>query len=220
MTILTYIIVFLIEDIIEVMDNLSSAGSLEAMVQHPDFDRFLIYLAIFLVWFSAATISFILYRIIRPLAVFIMGLHAGYPYAWVAFLPYGTHFVEFALPLKEFNILNWIKTDKRETIAWTYIALDFFKPIIVTIISFIPIIGRLGEIAFEGAMAMFKWRKYYDLLKTFGFKQSAMTLSILSVFCKPLYCVLLFIMCDRTPDYGWKGFENPILIDTYSEYSE
>ena len=220
MTLIFYALLYLLGDVLETIGEVAGSSSLEEMTGHPDFTKFIIYIAIFVICITSTILSFILNNIMRPIALFIIGIHAGYPRPWIVFLPYGCHFMEFALPMREYNILNWIKTDKRETIAWTYIALDFFKPIISFIMSMLPLIGNLSGIIISGAFALFKWRKYYDLLLTYGFKNSAMTLSVLSVFCKPLYCVLLFMICDKTPDFGWKGFENPIMISYDGEIVE
>ncbi len=217
MTLIYYALIYLIGDVLETIGDVAGSSSLEEMTNHPDFTKFIIYITIFVIFVASKILSGILYNIMRPIALFIIGTHAGYPRPWIVFLPYGSHFLEFSLPLKEFNVLNWIKTDKRDTIAWIYIALDVFKPMISLILSLLPLIGNLRSIIIGGSFALFKWRKYYDLLLTYGFKDSAMTLSVLSVFCKPLYCVLLFLICDKTPDFGWKGFENPILIDAYEE---
>lgn len=220
MTLIYYALIYLIGDVLETIGDVAGSSSLDDMINHPDFIKFIIYLTVILISVSSALLSFILYRVMRPIALFIIGRNAGYPRPWIVLIPYGCHFMEFALPMREFNILNWIKTDKRETIAWTYIALDFFKPIISFILSMLPLIGNLSGIIITGTFALFKWRKYYDLLRTYGFKNSAMTLSVLSLFCKPLYCVLLFLMCDKTPDFGWKGFENPIMISYDGEIVE
>lgn len=214
---MTFLIVLILDNIFNTFYNVINAGSLEAIVAHPDFGKMLLYIIILLGIITVSLTNFIMYRIMRPLAVFIMARHAGFRHAWVSFVPYGTHYLEFVLSMREFNIFNWIKTDKRETMAWIYIANDFLKGIISSIIRFFPVIGTPLNYIYQGAFLVFKWRKYYDLLHTFGIKKSAMVLSILSLICKPLYVVLLFIMCDREPDYGWRRFDCPILINEYGD---
>jgi hypothetical protein len=156
----------------------------------------------------------------RPIALFIMARHAGFRYPWIAFVPYGSYYLEFVLPIREYNIFNWIKTDRRETIAWVYIGNDVLGWIISFVISMFPFIGKLGNLAYKLFFIVYKWRRIYDLLKTFRFNKSAMTLSIFSVICKPLYVILLFTMCDKEPDYGWGRYDFPLLLDTDGEVIE
>lgn len=212
-----YAIVLIISDIIIIIDEVKDAGSWEAIVQLPDFSRLVFYVIILLIIICISALNFALNRIMRPIAMFILARHAGFKHAWIAFVPYGSYYLEFVLPIRDFNVLNWIKTDKRETIAWTYIANDLCKPIIARILGIVPFLGTALNIGYDLLIYMFKWRKIYDLLKTFGFKNSAMTWSILSVIFKPIYVVLLFIMCDKEPDYGYGRFECPPMIDYEGE---
>ena len=91
--------------------------------------------------------------------------------------------------------------------------------LVKSILGIVPLLGSVLKIGYELLIYMFKWRKIYDLLKTFRFK-SAMTWAILSVLFKPVYIVLLFIMCDREPDYGYGRFECPVMIGYDGEIVE
>lgn len=210
---MSYLLLLLFEDIIFILDDLSRVGSWEELVALPSFTRIVIYAAIILVCVISTLFHFVMYRIMRPIAVFIMARHAGFRHAWVAFVPYGTYYLEFVLPIREFNVLNWVKTDKRETIAWIYIGNDLLSPIISSILSMIPFLSTILDLAYSLFFVFWKWRKIYDLLITFGFKKSAMVWSILATLYKPLYVLLLFIMCDKEPNYGWGRFDFPIMID-------
>ncbi len=215
-----YAIVFLSADIANIIDEMERAGSWENIVHLPEFARLVVYIVIALIVICGIVFHLTLNHIMRPIAMFILARHAGFKHPWIAFVPYGACYLEFVLPIRDFNVLNWIKTDKRETIAWSYIANDVLQPVIKSIIGFIPLIGTVLKIGYKLLIYMFKWRKIYDLLKTFGFKNSAMTWSILGVLFKPVYIVLLFIMCDREPDYGYGRFECPIMIDYEGEEIE
>ena len=210
---MSYLLLLLVEDIVFILDDLSRVGSWEELIALPSFTKIVIYASILLVIIISTVFHFVMYRIMRPIALFIMARHAGFRHAWVAFVPYGTYYLEFVLPIREFNVLNWVKTDKRETIAWTYIANDLLNPIISSILGMIPFLSTILQWAYSLFFVLWKWRKIYDLLITFGFKKSAMTWSILATLYKPLYVVLLFIMCDKEPNYGWKRFDFPIMID-------
>ena len=217
---MSYLLLWLLEDITYIIDDIIGVGSWEELIALPSFTKIVIYAAVLLIFLISMLFNFIMYRIMRPIAVFIMARHAGHRYAWVAFVPYGTYFLEFALPIREFNVFNWIKTEKRETIGWIYIANEVFGGIVSFIIGNFPFLGTILGWAYDLFFIMWKWRKIYDLLKTFGFKKSAMTWSILATLYKPLYVVLLFIMCDKEPDYGWGRFDCPIMIDYEGEVIE
>ena len=210
---MSYLLLLLIEDIAYILDDLSRVGSWEELIALPSFTKIVIYTSILLVIIISTVFHFVMYRIMRPVAVFIMARHAGFRHAWVAFVPYGTYYLEFVLPIREFNVFNWVKTDKRETIAWAYIGNDFLKPIISSILSMIPLLSTILQWAYSLFFEFWKWRKIYDLLITFGFQKSAMAWSILATLYKPLYVVLLFIMCDKEPNYGWGRFDFPVMID-------
>lgn len=219
---LSYLLMFLMEDIANIIFDLSTVGSWEELVALPSFGKIVFYAVILLLVFLSGLLNLIMYRIMRPIALFIMARHAGYPYAWIAFIPYGAYFLEFVLPIREFNVLNCVKTDKRETIAWIYIGNELFGGIVSAIIKCIPLLGQVADWAYSLFFVVWKWRKIYDLLKTFGFNKSAMTWAILGTLWKPLYVVLLFFMCDKEPDYGWKRFECPIILEEgdEEEYSD
>lgn len=220
MFIIIYLLTSLISDIYNVFTGVLGAESLDAAVNHIYFPRFMIYLSIAFTFFAIFAFNIIFNNVMRPIAVFIMARHAGFRHAWVAFLPYGTHYVEFVLPMSEFNVLNLFKSSSRETMAWTYILCHFFSPVIQFVIGFIPIIGRFGGILVSMFFILFRWRKCYDLLNTFQIKWSPMALSVLATIFNPLYYILLFVMCDRAPNYGWGRFDFPILIDRYGEVIE
>jgi len=217
---LSYLLIFILDDISNIIYDLTTVGSWEELVALPSFNKIVIYATILFLGFAGALLNLVMYRIMRPIALFIMARHAGYPYSWIAFVPYGSYFLEFALPIRQFNVFNWVKTDRRETIAWIYIANEFFGGIVSAILKCIPLLGRVADWVYSLFFIAWKWRKIYDLLKTFGFNKSAMTWSILATLWKPLYVVLLFFMCDKEPDYGWGRFECPIMIDYNEEEAE
>ncbi len=209
---MSYILIWIVEDIFYAFEELMYVSSWEELIALPSFGKIVLYCTIFLIFLISAIFNFVFYRIMRPIAIFIMARHAGYRHAWVAFVPYGTYYLEFVLPIRDFNIFNWIKTEKRESIAWIYIANDLLYPIIDSILGIIPLLGTVLSWCYQLFIQVWKWRRIYDLMKTFGFKKSAMTWSIFATLFKPLYVILLFVMCDKEPDYGWGRFDFPIMV--------
>ena len=210
---MSYLLRYFLEDIVFIIGDISTVTSWEELIALPSFIRIVIYVSILLLILLSSLLNLVMYRIMRPIALFIMARHAGYRHSWIAFIPYGSYYLEFVLPIREFNVLNWVKTDRRETIAWFYIANEILGGIISFIIGNIPLLGTIADWAYSLFFLLWKWRKIFDLLKTYGFRKSAMFWSILGTLSKPLYVILLFIMCDREPDYGWGRFDFPILLE-------
>lgn len=217
---MSFLFLLLLEDILFVISDLSTVNTWEELISLPSFTKIVIYGLIILIFTISLILNFVFYRIMRPIALFIMARHAGFRYPWIAFVPYGSYYLEFVLPIREYNVFNWIKTDRRETIAWVYIGNDVLGWIVSFVISMIPFLGKLGNLAYKLFFIVYKWRRIYDLLKTYRFNKSAMTLSIFSVMCKPLYVILLFTMCDKEPDYGWGRYDFPLLLDADGEVIE
>ncbi len=217
---MSFLFLLLLEDILFVISDLSTVNTWEELISLPSFTKIVIYGLIILIFTISLILNFVFYRIMRPIALFIIARHAGFRYPWIAFVPYGSYYLEFVLPIREYNVFNWIKTDRRETIAWVYIGNDVLGWIVSFVISMIPFLGKLGNLAYKLFFIVYKWRRIYDLLKTYRFNKSAMTLSIFSVMCKPLYVILLFTMCDKEPDYGWGRYDFPLLLDADGEVIE
>lgn len=139
----------IMEDIIYTFEELLYVSSWEELIALPTFGKMVLYSSIFLILILSAIFNFIFYRIMRPIAVFIMARHAGYRHARVAFVPYGTYYLEFVLPIRDFNVLNWVKTEKSESVAWIYIANDLLFPIIDSILGIIPLFGTVVSWAYQ-----------------------------------------------------------------------
>lgn len=166
-----------------------------------------------LVAFIGAIVSLlttVAYYLLQSIPLFLMARKAGYKHAWMAFFPYTNDFLTFVLPAREFNIFNWIKTNKRDMMALIYLGMVVFGSgalgIIATITAGIPVIGALvascGGFVLAFAIYMFKWRMYYDLLMTFGQKGNALWVSILSLFIPWLFMIFTIFSCKNPPEYG------------------
>ena len=152
----------------------------------------------------------IAWYLLQAIPLFIMARKTGFKHAWMAFFPYTNDFLTFMLPIREFNIFNWIKSERRDTMALIYLALCVFGNsallIITPILAPIPVIGPLVA-SFGGTILVFfiyafRWRMYYDLLKTFGQESNAMWVSIISLFIPWLFLIFTIFSCKNDPDYG------------------
>ncbi len=150
------------------------------------------------------------YYLLQSIPLFIMARKAGYKHAWMAFFPYTNDYLTFILPIREFNIFNWIKTKRRDIMALIYLCMILIGSgvvgFIATCTAGIPIVGpfiaTFGGTILLIAINLFKWRMYYDLLVTFGQKNNAMWVSIVSLFIPLLFMLFTVFSCKNPPEYG------------------
>ncbi|MBO5341078.1 MAG: hypothetical protein J6A73_00170 [Lachnospiraceae bacterium] len=152
----------------------------------------------------------IAWYLLQSIPLFIMARKTGFKHAWMAFFPYTNDFLTFMLPIREFNIFNWIKSEHRDTMALIYLcmsilggtALSIITPILAPIPVIGPIVASFGGTALLFFIYAFRWRMYYDLLKTFGQESNAMWVSIISLFIPWLFLIFTIFSCKNDPDYG------------------
>lgn len=161
----------------------------------------------------SSIVSFLLlvaYYLLQSIPLFIMARKAGYKHAWMAFFPYTNDFLTFVLPAREFNLFNWIKTDRRDIMALIYIGMVVFGTGVLAIITFItagipvigPFISTFGGTILVVAITLWKWRMYYDLLMTYGQKSNALWVSIIGLFVNWLFMIFTVFSCKNPPEYG------------------
>ena len=150
------------------------------------------------------------YYLLQSIPLFIMARKAGFKHAWMAFFPYTNDFLTFMLPIREFNLFNWIKTNRRDIMALVYIGLSiagfWAMGILAGLTVGIPVIGPLlstfGGTIVIVAINLWKWRMYYDLLMTFGQKSNALWVSIVSLFIPWLFMIFTLFSCKNPPESG------------------
>ena len=150
------------------------------------------------------------YYLLQSVPLFIMARKAGFKHAWMAFFPYTNDFLTFMLPIREFNLFNWIKTNRRDIMALVYIGLSiagfWAMGILDGLTVGVPVIGPLlstfGGTIVIVAINLWKWRMYYDLLMTFGQKSNALWVSIVSLFIPWLFMIFTLFSCKNPPEYG------------------
>lgn len=152
----------------------------------------------------------IAHYLLQSIPLFIMARKAGYKHAWMAFFPYTNDYLTFILPIREFNIFNWIKTERRDMMALIYLGMILIGSGVVGFVAVItagipvigPLISTFGGTILYIAILLFKWRMYYDLLMTFGQKSNAMWVSIISLFVPWLFMLFTVFSCKNPPEYG------------------
>ena len=59
----------------------------------------------------------------------------------------------------------------------------------------------------------FAWRKRYDMIHTFGDKEFALPISIISIFIPAVYSIVLIFSMNRDPEYGAGNYYNVYMED-------
>jgi hypothetical protein len=155
------------------------------------------------------------YYLLQSIPLFIMARKAGFRHAWMAFFPYTNDFLTFMLPIREFNLFNWIKTNRRDIMALVYIGLSiagfWAMGILAGLTVGVPIIGpwlsTFGGTIVIVSINMLKWRMYYDLFMTFAQKSNALWVSIVSLFIPWLFMLFTLFSCKNPPEYGAGNYD-------------
>ncbi len=151
--------------------------------------------------------------LLEAIPLFIMARRAGCKHAWMAFFPYTNDYLSFMLPMRQFNILNIIKSDRRDIMALIYLGLMIIGNtalgVIITIFSYIPglqllvpILTTFGAPLLWLSIRLFRCRMQYDILMTFGQKSNALWVSIVAIFVPWLFNLFTIFSCKNPPEYG------------------
>lgn len=163
----------------------------------------LIYAAIFI--FAIAI------GIVLCIPYYKMARNQGMNNAWLAFIPIGNTWILSQLSQREYNIFNWIRFKERKKAFYFWLIFTGCQLVIVlgmTFLMSIPYIGLLfGVLYYPVAIVLgiaaqiIGWRFNYDLLCTYGEKEHAMAISIISCFIPIVMIVYSFIIMNREPDF-------------------
>lgn len=160
-----------------------------------------------------AFLIFLTEYLLESIPLFIMARRAGCKNAWMAFFPYTNDFLSFTLPIRQFNIFNIIKSERRDIMALIYLGLiivgNIALSVIITVFSYIPglnvvvsLLTTLGAPILWLAIRLFRWRMQYDILMTFGQKSNALWVSIVAIFVPWLFNLFTIFSCKNPPEYG------------------
>lgn len=148
--------------------------------------------------------------LLQAIPLFIMARKTGYKHAWMAFFPYTNDFLTFILPIREFNLFNLIKSNRRDIMALIYLGMNIIGGTVVSILAILtsgvviigPLISTFGGTILMAFIYAFKWRMYYDLLMTFGQKSNAVWVASVSLFIPWLFLIFTIFSCKNPPEYG------------------
>ena len=141
--------------------------------------------------------------ILPAIALFVMARKAGYKNAWFAFIPFLQTYLEYVLPKKEFKAL-FLKfaPDKRQVIAIIAIIASVAGTAVIGMLNVVPWVGQLLDLCLAVFLYACAWRKMYDLMVTFGNKEAALPISVVSLFLPIVYTIALLVNMKNAPDYG------------------
>ncbi len=172
----------------------------------------LMVLVIFLFVFAIFLVTFI----VLGIPLYKMAKNAGYKYPIFAFLPVMSTYLWVILSKEEFNLFNWIIIKDRKKAAWISVLVLHAPIIIFTISSVIAAVPFVGWIiasllymlisVFSIVIYIFNWRIYYDLFTTYEMGENTLLYSILSLFIPIMGIVMLYIIMNKEPNYGFNNF--------------
>lgn len=145
--------------------------------------------------------------LLPAIALFRMGRKAGYKHCWLAFIPFAQTYFEFVLPRRKFNV-GFIKTYKRDVMAFIFLGLTFFGTTIVGLLNAAVGFGQILDLLFFVFMQILTWRKMYDVIRSVNDKELALIVSIISLFVPIVYPIALLFNMNRAPEYGVGNYYN------------
>ena len=148
--------------------------------------------------------------ILPAIALYKMATKAGYDKPWLAFIPFAQVYLEFVLPRRRYKVL-FMNTHKRETMALIAILVSCFGSMVIAGLNVIPAVGQILDIALMLFLVAVNWGKRRDLLCTFTDENTAMTISIISIFVPMVYAIYLLVIMNNDPDYGEGNYYNVII---------
>ena len=141
------------------------------------------------------------------IALFNMARRAGYPHPWFAFLPFLQTYLEFELPKKEYRVFFIrLSAKQRYIIAIIDIAAASVSFAASELFTLIPFIGWFLGISVLVFLIAFRYRKMYDLIRTYTDRNKAVVISVFSLFVPMVYAISLLVLMNREPDFGYMNY--------------
>lgn len=140
--------------------------------------------------------------IIEGYCLYCMAKKVGFKYAWFAYIPFLRTYLEFHIPAEDFNLWNIVKVKDRNMLALVCIIGPIVLEPVCTWLTSMPYIGFLFAplgIILNVLVLIERWKRMYDVMKTFGMGTAAIPLSILSTVFPLVYTVTLLVIFRRDP---------------------
>lgn len=167
------------------------------------FSNVFIVALIFVPLFILMFISYIL----PAIALYKMAQTAGYDKPWLAFIPFAQTYLMYVLPRVRFKVL-FINTHKRDMIALITILVSVFGSGVIASLNFIPGFGQILDVCLAVFLTAMAFRARYDIISTFADEETAMPISIISIFVPLVFLIYLLVIRNNKPNYGEGNYFN------------
>lgn len=155
--------------------------------------------------------------IFRGIALNKMSKNAGYIHPGLSFVPIAQTYVEFILPKRDFKLL-FLKSHDRKMMAFITILFSYPGLLGALAANVIPVIGTLIGALIPIVAIGLNWKKKYDLLSTFYTEESTIILlSIIGTVFPTAYSVILLVIMNRIPEYGYGKYYSSVTIESSNE---
>ena len=163
-------------------------------------------------------VLFLLSTIVVGIPLYKMAKNAGFKHPFFAFIPFLQTYLMIFLPQEDYKLFNLVNIKDRHKAAWimTLVAnAPTILLILYPVIYCIPILGMVLISLLSAASSLLSiavyiimWKCYYDLYRLYHLGENDVLFSILSLFVPFLGIILLFVLMNKEPDYGFGNIYN------------
>lgn len=163
-------------------------------------------------------VLFLLLTIVGGIPLYKMAKNAGFKHPFFAFIPFLQTYLMIFLPQEDYTLFNLVNIKDRHKAAWimTLVAnAPTILFILYPVIYCIPVLGMVlislltaASSLLSIAVYIIMWKIYYDLYRLYHLGENDMLFSILSLFVPFLSIILLFVLMNKEPDYGFGNIYN------------
>lgn len=160
----------------------------------------------------------LLSTIVTGIPLYKMAKNAGFKHPFFAFIPFLQTYLMIFLPQEDYTLFNLVNIKDRHKAAWimTLVAnAPTILLILYPVIYCIPILGMVLISLLSAASSLLSiavyiiiWKSYYDLYRLYHLGENDILFSILSLFVPFLGIILLFVLMNKEPDYGFGNIYN------------
>lgn len=163
-------------------------------------------------------VLFLLSTIVVGIPLYKMAKNAGFKHPFFAFIPFLQTYLMIFLPQEDYTLFNLVNIKDRHKAAWimTLVAnAPTILLILYPVIYCIPVLGMVLISLLSAASSLLSiavyiimWKCYYDLFRLYHLGENDILFSILSLFVPFLGIILLFVLMNKEPDYGFGNIYN------------
>lgn len=160
----------------------------------------------------------LLSTIVVGIPLYKMAKNAGFKHPFFAFIPFLQTYLMIFLPQEDYTLFNLVNIKDRHKAAWIMALVENAPTILLIlypVIYCIPILGMVlislltaASSLLSIAVYIIMWKRYYDIFRLYHLGENDILFSILSLFVPFLGIILLFVLMNKEPDYGFGNIYN------------